>query len=167
MLKKIVFLILFFSFSVLQASEKVKWYSFNDGVKLAKKENKHILVDFYASWCHWCKVMDEKTFSDNKIALFLNKNYICIRINTENREKNIKYRTISYTGQEFFQLIGGRGLPTILFMNSKADMITTIPGYVEKDVFLPISKFINEKCYLRSVSFEDYKSGKVNCNKKN
>ena len=165
-MKKIFLVLIIFAVSITFAQAKVKWYSFNDGVKLAKKQNKHILVDFYADWCHWCKVMDDKTFSNKKVAAFLKKNYICIRVDTEDKKRNISYRKVDYTPKEFFSAVGGTGLPTLLFLNNKADIITKIPGYVEKDVFLPISKYISQKCYLRSVSFKDYKAGKADCSKK-
>ena len=56
-----VMLILLLASSLFSAGKE--WYSFNEGIALAKKENKHIVLDFYTDWCGWCKVMDQKTFS--------------------------------------------------------------------------------------------------------
>ena len=44
----------------------LKWHSFDEGSTKAKAEGKQILIDIYTDWCHWCKVMDEKTYSDEK-----------------------------------------------------------------------------------------------------
>ena len=50
------------SAKALSHKHQVTWIGFNEGLEKAAKEKKNILVDFYTDWCHWCKVMDEKTF---------------------------------------------------------------------------------------------------------
>ncbi|HMP54269.1 MAG TPA: DUF255 domain-containing protein, partial [Candidatus Melainabacteria bacterium] len=44
------------------ASAKINWVSFDDSLfARAKRENKFILLDLEAVWCHWCHVMDRET----------------------------------------------------------------------------------------------------------
>ncbi|HOO71488.1 MAG TPA: thioredoxin fold domain-containing protein [Spirochaetota bacterium] len=138
------------------------WHDYDSGIKLAKKTKKPVVVDFYAEWCKWCKVMDEKTFNDPDVAKKLVKDYICIRIDTMSN-KTLNFKNHRLTPQQFAQITGATGLPTVLFMDSDENIITRIPGYIDKNVFYPLLGYINDKCYLKNVSFEDYKNGKIKC----
>src|SRR5438105_2809696 len=51
----------------------------------AKKENKFVLLDVEAVWCHWCHVMDEQTYSDPEVARLLNDKYIAVRVDQDSR----------------------------------------------------------------------------------
>ncbi len=44
-----------------------------------KTEKKLVLVDAEATWCHWCHVMDEKTYSDPKIRALLQAHFVAIK----------------------------------------------------------------------------------------
>ena len=37
----------------------------------AKRSHRFVLLDLEAVWCHWCHVMDEKTYSDPKVIALL------------------------------------------------------------------------------------------------
>lgn len=51
----------------------------------AKAENKFVILDLEAIWCHWCHVMDEKTYQDKNVVSILNKNYIPVKIDQDSR----------------------------------------------------------------------------------
>ena len=51
-----------------KSNKEVVWMKFDEGIAKGSKENKNIIVDFYTDWCHWCKVMDEKTFVSTSIT---------------------------------------------------------------------------------------------------
>ncbi len=59
-------------------AQTVKWYSFEQAVKLNKQNPKKIFIDVYTDWCGWCKRMDKVTFSNPVIAKYLNKYYITL-----------------------------------------------------------------------------------------
>lgn len=64
--------------------QPVKWYLWSEEVfELAKKEDKPILVDVGASWCHWCHVMDDESYSNPEIAEIINDNYIPVKIDRD------------------------------------------------------------------------------------
>jgi len=51
----------------------------------AKQENKFVLLDLEAIWCHWCHVMDETTYKDPATVALLNSKYILVRVDQDSR----------------------------------------------------------------------------------
>lgn len=51
----------------------------------AKKENKIILVSIGYSSCHWCHVMEKESFEDEGVASIMNKHFVCIKVDREER----------------------------------------------------------------------------------
>ncbi|MBU0713388.1 DUF255 domain-containing protein [bacterium] len=86
-MKKSLLFTLFSLIFILQISTQAgqSWYTFQDGMKLADSGDKHLVIDFYADWCHWCKVMDKETFSDPEVGKYLFENFIPIKLNAESR----------------------------------------------------------------------------------
>ncbi len=52
---------------------------------LAQHENKPILLDIGAVWCHWCHVMDRESYEDAEIAAILNEYFIAIKVDRDER----------------------------------------------------------------------------------
>lgn len=72
---------------LLQHKENpVNWYPWCSGAfKRAQKEDKPIFLSIGYSTCHWCHVMAHESFEDEEAAEILNKNYICIKVDREER----------------------------------------------------------------------------------
>ncbi len=68
------------------ASSPVKWQEWsNDIFKKAQAQNKFVLLDLEAIWCHWCHVMDEKTYSQPEVRALLNDKFICVKVDQDSR----------------------------------------------------------------------------------
>jgi uncharacterized protein YyaL (SSP411 family) len=64
----------------------VNWYAWNDEtLKLAKHENKPIFLSVGYSTCYWCHVMERESFENEEIAGLLNKYFINIKVDREER----------------------------------------------------------------------------------
>lgn len=64
----------------------VNWYPWGDeAFKKAGEENKPIFLSIGYSTCHWCHVMAHESFEDEKVAELLNKNFISIKVDREER----------------------------------------------------------------------------------
>ena len=62
------------------------WQEWNkETLEHARKENKMILVSIGYSTCHWCHVMAREAFSDEKVSSYINKNFISIKVDREQR----------------------------------------------------------------------------------
>ncbi len=145
-----------------EKKSKVAWMSYNEGAEKAKAEGKPMLVDFYASWCHWCTVMDRETFSDDKTAAMIMENYIPVRVDVESSEK-IKTKNRSFAPQAFASMLGVQGLPTAAFLDKKGELITLVPGFVQPGMFMSILRYVKDECYLKQVSLKDYLDRKKDC----
>src|ERR1044072_193790 len=51
----------------------------------AGEEHKPILLDIGAVWCHWCHVMDGESYEDPAIAEILNRDFVCIKVDRDER----------------------------------------------------------------------------------
>ena len=68
------------------ADNPVDWYEWGDeAIAKAKKENKPILISVGYASCHWCHVMEQESFMDTAVAGIMNKNFICIKVDREER----------------------------------------------------------------------------------
>jgi uncharacterized protein YyaL (SSP411 family) len=68
------------------AHNPVNWYAWNDEtLALAKKENKLLLISVGYSSCHWCHVMEEESFENEDVAAIMNKYFINIKVDREER----------------------------------------------------------------------------------
>ena len=68
------------------AYNPVNWKAWNENtLKLAKQENKLIIISIGYSACHWCHVMEEESFENDSIAKLMNENFINIKVDREER----------------------------------------------------------------------------------
>lgn len=67
-------------------SGEVRWLEWSDEVfERAEREDKLILLDISASWCHWCHVMDRATYSDPDVIGMLNERFVPVRVDADKR----------------------------------------------------------------------------------
>jgi uncharacterized protein YyaL (SSP411 family) len=68
------------------AYNPVNWYEWGEEpLEIARRENKLILVSIGYSACHWCHVMERESFEREEVALVMNKHYVCIKVDREER----------------------------------------------------------------------------------
>ncbi|MCF8331100.1 MAG: thioredoxin domain-containing protein [Bacteroidales bacterium] len=68
------------------ANNPVNWKPWSDDIfELAKRENKMIFISIGYAACHWCHVMEKESFTNNDIAGLINKHFIPVKIDREER----------------------------------------------------------------------------------
>jgi len=147
----------------LAAQEAKMWVPFNDGMAIAAKEKRHVVIDFYTSWCHWCKVMDRETFSNPDVKKYLAENFVTIRINAESTKDTLDYGGVKYTPVTLAQRFGVRGFPSLAYLDRNGELVTVVPGFVPAKTFLPLLQYVQKECYRQRMTFDEFLKRKGDC----
>jgi uncharacterized protein YyaL (SSP411 family) len=84
--------------------QPIHWHEWGDeAFDTAKRENKPILLDIGAVWCHWCHVMDRESYDDPMVAHVINERFIAIKVDRDERPD------IDSRYQAAVQAISGQG----------------------------------------------------------
>ena len=129
------------------AHNPVNWYPWGpEAFARAKEEGKPVFLSIGYSTCHWCHVMEQESFEDERIAALINANFIPIKVDREEHpEVDATYMTTvqaltgrggwpmtlatTTAGEPFFAATylppvdspsGGRGLPSVLSQLARA-----------------------------------------------
>src|SRR5437016_2508937 len=66
--------------------QPVQWHEWGEeAFAAAARENKPILLDIGAVWCHWCHVMDRESYDDSEVARIINENFIAVKVDRDER----------------------------------------------------------------------------------
>jgi len=128
----------------------INWYSWCDEAFIkANSQNKAIFISIGYQSCHWCHMMDEQVFKDEECIKILNENFVCIKVDKDERPDIDKYY------QEVHLLLNNRvgGWPTSIFatpQNKPFFAGTYIPlesqeGSIEGMGLIELSKLISHK----------------------
>src|SRR2546426_1092661 len=68
------------------AHQPVHWHPWGEAaLERARVEDKPILLDIGAVWCHWCHVMDGESYEDPEVADLLNRDFVCVKVDRDER----------------------------------------------------------------------------------
>jgi len=113
-----------------QAADEVDWTQppWENVLKTAKQENKHIFIDFYTTWCGPCKMLDKVTYQDPAVVEYLN-GIIAVKYDAEKDEGEVlaeKFRVKAY--------------PTLLLLDPDGKVVDRHVGYLDGDGFMKTIK---------------------------
>ena len=109
---------------------KVNWITDeSEGFVIAKQEQKHVMIDFYADWCSACKELDHRTFSQPEVVERLN-DFVTIKLDFTN-PKDPRIKTLKAKYQV-------SGLPIVAFFDSSGQELEgkRISSFIPADKFL-------------------------------
>jgi len=147
------------SATVAQSQEKskssaIQWLEFDKAVATAKKEGKLMVVDFYTDWCGWCKKMDQDTYTHPEVVKYARAKLVMSKVNAESQQLT-RYKDMDLSYQQLAQSFEVRGYPATIFISENGEWLTSVPGYLKPDQFLPILEFLSEGHY-KTMKFEDF-----------
>ena len=142
--------------------EKINWISFEEAGKQMLNKPMPVLIDVYTSWCGWCKVMDKKTYANDSVAQYINKNFYAIKFDAESRTP-IEWKGKTYTYQPQYKmhglavelLKGDAGFPTTVIIPVDPPDPQPVPGYLQpKDMHTLLSYFAGE--HFKKIRYDKY-----------
>ncbi len=66
--------------------QPIQWHEWSEeAFTIAQRENKPILLDIGAVWCHWCHVMDRESYESSDIAAIINEHFVAVKVDRDER----------------------------------------------------------------------------------
>jgi len=113
-----------------QNSSPIDWQPWSNAIfDQAKRENKFVLLDLEAVWCHWCHVMDETTYKSPEVIALIESKYIPVRVDQDSRP-DLSNRYEDY------------GWPATVVFSPTAGEIVKRQGYIEPRQMIAMLKAI-------------------------
>ena len=111
------------------AGPHLDWvYDEAEGFEIAKRENKLVMLDFYASWCVACKELDHQTYSDPAVAARLD-DYVNVKLDFSQTSETTEALTKKYQIP---------GLPVVIFLEADETVLKRFTGFVDAEEMLGI-----------------------------
>ena len=124
----------------------VQWLEYGVALERAKKEKKHVLIDFYTGWCGWCKKMDRDTYAHPGVAAYLNDHFVLAKVDAESA-KRFKVGETTKSGVEVAREYSISSFPITWFLRPDGTKIDKVSGYLAPDRFQPVLEFVHERKY--------------------
>jgi thioredoxin-related protein len=97
----------------------------DEAVAEAQASQRNILVDLYADWCGWCKVLERKVFSSPEFKAFA-KDFVLLHVDVEDGGE----------GSEIQARYAASSLPTMLILDPKMIKIGSVDGYAPTQSYI-------------------------------
>jgi uncharacterized protein len=92
------------------AHQPIDWYEWGqDAFERAKADDKPMLLDIGAVWCHWCHVIDRESYENPEIAKIISENFVAVKVDRDERpDVDSRYQSAisSISGQGGWPLTG-------------------------------------------------------------
>jgi len=121
--------------------------SYDEGMRLAKEQNKFIFLYFGRFGCAWCDQVNKQAFVDPHLKELYSKNYVLVYVDAESGD-----RLHLPTGERITEANLGAyyqvfGTPVFVYLETNGKLITSIPGIQTVQNFLDYDRFIMEGHY--------------------
>lgn len=130
----------------------VNWISYAEAIKQA--EEKKVMIFLEAEWCMVCKRMHREVFTNDEVFSLINSDFFAVKMDIESDDQ-IPVNGDMVSKKEYSKNIGIYGTPTILFLNSREDIIGNFVGYSDSWEMVTLLNYIASDAYL-TVSLEEY-----------
>lgn len=142
--------------------ETVKWLTMEEAAAKMQKNPKKIFIDVYTDWCGWCRKMDKSTFSDPKVAAYINKHYYAVKLDAEHK-KPITLNGHTYNFNPEYRahelavalLNGQMSYPSTVYLDEKMQILSPVPGYLDVKTITKILSYFGEN-HHKTLSWQDF-----------
>lgn len=122
----------------------IEWTKWESALSKTKEQDKKSFIYFYTEWCSYCKKVEEVLFKDAAVVKYLNENFVSTSIKVQGDESKSVAKDY-----------GVSGFPTFWFLKEDNSKLNYLPGYIEKDKFLKVLKYIGTDSY-KTMEFAEF-----------
>ena len=144
----------------------VKWYTLQEALDAAQKTPKKIYVDIYGSWMISGKVMNKTSYTDPKVANYLNENFYPVRFEATSKDiVNFGGQQLNNPGTQHpfhqfavnFFVTGNRYyLPTLVFFDEQIKPVSRVQHYLAPETLYDFLLYIGSNTY-KTKDWKTYK----------
>lgn len=119
-------------------SEGLSWIEVREK---AKRENKHILLDCFTTWCGPCKMMDSDVYPNSNVGKYFNQYFVCVRVQMDRTPNDSKWVQSWYNqARDFGKQYRIDGYPTFVFLSPDGDIVEKGSGYKIAQDFIALAQ---------------------------
>lgn len=146
-MKKLLTTIVFIlSFTVFANASAIEEIDINSKIKLAKQQNKHLMIFFHIPGCPYCKSMLDNNFKDKETVEEMKKNFVFINLYTAD-DTFITFDDFDGDIKEFATHIGAFAYPATIFIDKNKKTVYKSIGYRNT------LELLSELNYISSLSY--------------
>lgn len=144
---------------IQEAPDTIHWMTWEQMMEKSKTQPRKVVVDVYTEWCGWCKRMDASTFSDPRVANYINQTYYPVKFDAEQKAdivfKDKTYKFVKNGMRGYHELAaeitrGQLSFPTVVFLDENIDVIQSIPGFRDTKEFETIATYFGRNEHLKT-----------------
>jgi len=134
------------------AKNPVDWYPWNAvTLKKATTENKLLVISIGYSSCHWCHVMEKESFSDTAVSALMNKHFVSIKVDREERPD------VDKVYMDACQVVNGDACGWPLNAIALPNGQTVFTGtYMEKNQWIQVLRFFADQINAEPAKLIEY-----------
>jgi thioredoxin-related protein len=112
-----------------------KWdKNLDNGLAIAKEENKPVFVYFWAVWCQYCEKFETQTLPDERVKQMLENDFVLVAVDLDDDRATAQRYGVSYPPHE-------------LFVDENGQIINRVGGYVDADYFYNVLQTVKADYY--------------------
>lgn len=111
----------------------LRWYkTVDEGLQVAKQQNKPALVYFWAIWCKYCEKLHKEVYPSAEINKMLREDFVLVAVDLDTNKQDARSFNVQYP-------------PHLIFLSPEGRILTRIPGYLPKEELLPIMQQVKAR----------------------
>ncbi|MCL2028993.1 MAG: thioredoxin fold domain-containing protein [Deltaproteobacteria bacterium] len=106
------------------------YHSLTEALRLAKDQDKMVMIFFWADWCGYCIQIRREVFSDPAVREVFDRNFLAVSVDVENDPEKLARK---------FRI---RPLPTLIFLKSDGEPAGFWPGAADRETFFKLLEYL-------------------------
>lgn len=128
------------------APSGMKWYSMEEAQKLAKENDKKVMIFGYADWCTYCRKMRKEVYPDSAMQSTIYRDFYPVQLNGESPD------TVVFNGEKIPAVQLARYLrlssyPTHYFVKPDGEVFLAQDGFIPVGTFIPMVEYVGTDAY--------------------